>query len=233
MLDADQLVTFILGHKWLGLVILFLTYFGRLLKSDSAFPVTFERFRPLMILVLGQIVFGCVAVQSGVPIKNAVVTAAVVGLVTLGGFGLAVKTIFNGREIPDWLKALVLVFPPKTPGDPPTPKGPTNLPPGIGAMLISCALFLSGCAAIEAQAKKDGATMAIETTRCLLGNIDRDIEDALAICIKNETEREAGRLLIGEERQRIGQARAVAAAIALAEHASACSPDAGVDGGKR
>lgn len=203
MLDADQIVTFLLAKKWLALAVFFLMYFGRLLKSDSAFPLSFDRFRPLAIIVTSQLLFLSLAIQQGTPVKNAAITAAVVAVFAMGLFPVLVKTVLGDREWPAWLKVLAFVFPPGKDDAPRPPKLPTIL--GVLSLL-----FLTGCPAFLHTVR----TIEQDVGVCLAEHQDLPDEQALLICHVAEAEKLVALELLHKMRSESAKRAHEAAAIA-------------------
>lgn len=110
-MDQQALIDAILHMKWLPLAIIVIGYLTRLLTDESKFPVSVPaRWRPVVVVVLGQL-YGCLMLaENGATWKTVVVTGLVTSFVTMGLFDLLVKAVFNGQP-PWWVDVLALIFP--------------------------------------------------------------------------------------------------------------------------
>lgn len=129
-MDHQQLTEAILQLKWLPIAIIVIGYLTRLLADESKFPVSVPgRWRPVVVVVLGQL-YGCLMLlAAGSTWKEAVITGLVTSFVTMGLFDLLVKAVFNGQP-PWWIDILALIFPPAKTKPVDSKNAPTEPPPG-------------------------------------------------------------------------------------------------------
>jgi len=122
----ETILALLIAHKWMALAVAVTGYLARLSKDDSRFPVSIpSRYRPVLVLVLGQGYAVLQATQNGMPWQEAIKMGLTTSVWTLGLYSLVIKALFNGTE-PAWMKTLALVFP-APPSPAPTP-APTPAP---------------------------------------------------------------------------------------------------------
>lgn len=152
----EQILALITGRHWLALAVLVIAYLVRITASDSKFPVTIpDRWKPVVVLTLGQVYAALIAIQGGTAWKVAAFHGFMTALVTMGLFDVVAKALFNGRE-PAWFKALAGV--PKALRDidihsvpvdggavevAVSKKQPPSLPPGVGVGILLVGVALS------------------------------------------------------------------------------------------
>jgi hypothetical protein len=99
------------GHKWMALAIVVIGYLVLLTKNTSKFPINIPaRFKPLVVIVLGQGYAVLEAINGGSPWKTAVSHGVWVAFGSMGIFDVIVNSIFNGK-LPKWLAWLSFVDP--------------------------------------------------------------------------------------------------------------------------
>lgn len=99
------------GHQWIPLAILVVGWLTSMFSDVSNFPVNIpDRWKPVVVIVLGQAYAVLEAIQGGSAWKTAVTHGLVVSFTTMGLFDLLVKAVFNGN-IPSWLQVVSLFNP--------------------------------------------------------------------------------------------------------------------------
>lgn len=94
------------GHKWLPLAVVVIGWLSSLTSDWSRFPVNIpDRWRPVVVIVLGQVYAGLSAVAGGTPWRQALLDGFIVSFTTMGLYDLVVKAAF-GDKIPRWLSWL-------------------------------------------------------------------------------------------------------------------------------
>ena len=100
-------VAFWQHRQWMPLAILLIGYLVRLTSSASTFPVNIPaRWRPLVVLALGQLYAVLVAVSGGLSWGAAALHGFEVAVWTMGLFDVVVNAICGGNE-PAWLAVLL------------------------------------------------------------------------------------------------------------------------------
>lgn len=106
-----QALTLAMGHQWMPLAVLVVGWLVMACSDTSKLPISIpDRFKPLLVLVLGQVYAVLEAVQGGSAWQAAVWHGLVVAFTTMGLFDVLVKAIFNGN-LPTWLQWVTLIDP--------------------------------------------------------------------------------------------------------------------------
>jgi hypothetical protein len=106
-----QLVDDFTGHKWLPAAVVLIGWLTTLLSDTSKFPITIpDRWKPMAVLILGQVYATVQAVAGGVTWPHAVWGGLVAAFGTMGLFDVVVKAIFQG-QLPKWLQWLAAIDP--------------------------------------------------------------------------------------------------------------------------
>lgn len=117
-------LSFFASRQWMPVAILVIGYAVRLTSSDSPFPVNIPaRWRPLVVLALGQLYAILTAVLGGLPWSVALLHGFETAVWTMGLFDVVVNAIWNGTE-PSWLQLLLGIVKTQIPQPPvERPKG--------------------------------------------------------------------------------------------------------------
>lgn len=99
------------GHKWLPLSIVVVGYLTMLLGDTSKLPISIpDRWKPVLVIGLGQVYAILDKVQGGDSWKHAVWVGVMTAFGAMGLFDLLIKAAFDGK-VPKWLQWLALIDP--------------------------------------------------------------------------------------------------------------------------
>lgn len=139
-MDIAQVLTVVgpavrdlMGHEWVPAMVLLSTWGVALLSRDSRFPISLpaswddNRWKPVAIVVAGQVQAGVLAVTHGIPAMQAVGIGFRTAMWSLGLWALVVKAIYKDK-LPNWLLWLSVALPKLPPG--------VELQPAPGPMLV-------------------------------------------------------------------------------------------------
>lgn len=99
------------GHKWLPLAILVVGYLTTIVSDTSKIPISIpDRFKPLLVIVLGQAYAVLQVISTGTPWLHAVWVGLMTSFGSMGLFDIVFKLIFpNGP--PKWIAWISLIDP--------------------------------------------------------------------------------------------------------------------------
>jgi len=99
------------GHKWLPLAMLVISYLTATMGDTSKLPISIpDRWKPVLIIGLGQVYAVLQAETDGVPPAKAVWNGIVASFGAMGLFAIAFKAIFQGK-VPNWLSWIAFIDP--------------------------------------------------------------------------------------------------------------------------
>jgi hypothetical protein len=99
------------GHKWLPLAMLLISYMTAAMGDTSKLPISIpDRWKPVLIVGLGQVYAVLQAETDGVPWQKAVWNGIVASFGAMGLFAIAFKAIFQGK-VPNWLSWIAFIDP--------------------------------------------------------------------------------------------------------------------------
>ena len=106
-----QIVQDFTGQKWLPLAMVLISYATAAMSDTSKLPISIpDRWKPVLILGLGQVYSVLQAETDGVPWQKAVWNGVVASFGAMGLFAVAFKAIYpNGA--PSWLSWIAFIDP--------------------------------------------------------------------------------------------------------------------------
>jgi hypothetical protein len=106
-----QAIADVTGQKWLPLAVLIVGWLTTMLGDTSKFPINIpDRWKPVIVIVLGQVYAVLQAVTGGASAGKAIWNGLLTSFVTMGMFDVVIKAIFQGN-LPKWLAWLALIDP--------------------------------------------------------------------------------------------------------------------------
>lgn len=136
------------AHKWLPLAALVVGFLVRLLKSDTALPITVpSQWRATAALVLGSVGGVLDSLIEGVDMKTAITTGISAALVAIAGHLVVIEGLFKGKEIG---------LGPLMKKDNDDDQDPPSKGPRIHLALVFLVLLLPGCAGSFEEARFAG-----------------------------------------------------------------------------
>jgi hypothetical protein len=106
-----QIVGDFTGHKWLPLAMLVISYLTATLGDTSKLPISIpDRWKPVLIVGLGQVYAVLQAETDGIPWQKAIWNGIVASFGAMGLFAIAFKAIYQGN-VPKWLQWLAFIDP--------------------------------------------------------------------------------------------------------------------------
>lgn len=113
-MDMDTILQIIgdfTGHKWLPLAIVVISYVTAALGDTSKLPINIpDRWKPVLVLGLGQVYAVLQGVSGGVTWQKAVWNGIVASFGAMGLFALLFKAIFP-TTVPKWLNWIAFIDP--------------------------------------------------------------------------------------------------------------------------
>lgn len=113
-MDLTTILAFfqdVTGHKWLPLAILVVAWLVAACSDTSKLPISIpDRYKPVAVIVLGQVYAVLQAITGGVPWKRAVWNGLVTAFGAMALFDVIVKTIWQGHP-PAWLAKFTFIDP--------------------------------------------------------------------------------------------------------------------------
>lgn len=212
-MNLVDLYHLVLTHKWLVVAMAAISWATALLGKDSRFPITIpisDRWKPVLVLALGQVYAVLQAVLGGKPAPEAVLEGVEASFGALGLFAVFVKTLGNG-DVPPALKWLAAL----------TKKA---APPAAGLLLLGLCASQEACAALKPLAKP-ALDMACVLLYAELG--DAKVKQACAVA-----EEDMPKVLDLIAAQRKAGVMRAAMADAGTDAATDAKPDTGTDAGK-
>jgi hypothetical protein len=98
-------------QKWLPLAMLLISYMTAAMGDTSKLPISIpDRWKPVLVLALGQVYTVLQAEQGGIPWQKAVWNGIVASFGAMGLFAVAFKSIFPAGA-PSWLSWLAFIDP--------------------------------------------------------------------------------------------------------------------------
>jgi len=99
------------GHKWLPLAMLLISYMTAAMGDTSKLPISIpDRWKPVLIVGLGQAYAILQSTTDGVPWQKAVWNGIVASFGAMGLFALAFKAAFPDK-VPSWLSWIAFIDP--------------------------------------------------------------------------------------------------------------------------
>jgi hypothetical protein len=106
-----QIIQDFTGQKWLPLAMILISYATAAMGDTSKLPISIpDRWKPVLILGLGQVYSVLQAEEGGVPWQKAVWNGVVASFGAMGLFAVAFKAIFP-KGAPSWLSWLAFIDP--------------------------------------------------------------------------------------------------------------------------
>jgi hypothetical protein len=106
-----QIIQDFTGQKWLPLAMILISYATAAMGDTSKLPISIpDRWKPVLILGLGQVYSVLQAEEGGVPWQKAVWNGVVASFGAMGLFAVAFKAIFPSGA-PSWLSWLAFIDP--------------------------------------------------------------------------------------------------------------------------
>lgn len=106
-----QIIGDFTGHKWLPLAMLLISYATAALGDTSKLPISIpDRWKPVLIVGLGQVYAILQAETDGVAWQKAIWNGIVASFGAMGLFAIAFKAIFQG-SVPKWLQWIAFIDP--------------------------------------------------------------------------------------------------------------------------
>jgi hypothetical protein len=106
-----QIIQDFTGQKWLPLAMILISYATAAMGDTSKLPISIpDRWKPVLILGLGQVYSVLQAEEGGVPWQKAVWNGVVASFGAMGLFAVAFKAIFPAGA-PNWLSWLAFIDP--------------------------------------------------------------------------------------------------------------------------
>lgn len=124
-MDAERFLALADQQKWTALAALIISWLVRLMSNDTKLPIAVpDRWKPVVVLALGQVYGVLQSVLSGKRWPEAVVQGLVASGAAFTLYAAVVKSIW-GDDAPPWAKALALVpYPAPKPAE--KAAGPTS-----------------------------------------------------------------------------------------------------------
>jgi len=106
-----QMIQDFTGHKWLPLAMVVISYLTAATSDTSKLPISIpDRWKPVLIVGLGQIYAVLAAETDGVPWQKAVWDGIVASFGAMGLFAIVFKAVFQGK-VPSWLSFIAFIDP--------------------------------------------------------------------------------------------------------------------------
>lgn len=193
----DQIVALIAARKWLPLAALALFLLVRILKDDTAIPLTVrnKRWYPWIPVIVAAAASALDKVVSGLSWSSAVTQAVFLGVVPVALQELGIKGVLGLQDLP-LPTALQKNDPPPPP--PPYRDGGAGLPPATGPGpsgmqrmgfvfalaaigLLTGFVFAAGCSVFTPSNVRTAAELE-EVTACALAHAEADSATLAKIC---------------------------------------------------
>jgi len=106
----NDVVAWFASVKWVPVAVASIAWLTSLTSDWSRFPLEVpDRWKPVVVMVLGQVYAVLLAILAGVPWKEAAWQGVVTSVATMGTFDLLSKAVW-GDDPPPWARAWLRLF---------------------------------------------------------------------------------------------------------------------------